>query len=273
MIAGVAGPLRLATTAMGTRFELVIAGGPEAWLRTVGEAALEEIEACHSRLTRFEQDSLLAHIHREAFSHPVRLDADTFALFADALFVQKASGGAFDIDIGRAMDAWGVGDRPDAARASASFVLDSQEFTIRLLRPDVRFDLGGIAKGHAIDLAVRVLHENGVSCALLHGGTSSVRAIGAPPGTGGWRIRLGRSANAHEIELCDRALSVSSPAGDQPTTDGHILDPRTGTSVQSSRLVAVAGPTTRMADAWSTALAVTGERPETLGGEWYTHFG
>ena len=264
--------MRLATAAMGTRFELALAGRSERQLRAIGEAALEEIEQCHRRLTRFEPDSLLSHIHRTAYAQPVRLDADTFALFQDALAVQHASGGAFDVAVGRSMDAWLAGEQQRAASTGPAFTLDPSTFTIQLLRPDVGLDLGAIAKGHALDLAARVLRENDVTCALLHGGTSSVIAIGAPPDAEGWRVRLGRSERAHEILLRDRALSVSSPAGGDAAARGHIIDARTGTSVAPTGMVAVSGPGARLADAWSTALVILGDRPAELGEEWYTYF-
>lgn len=272
MIAAAAGPLRLATAAMGTRFELVLAGRSERQLRAIGEAALEEIEQCHRRLTRFEPDSLLSHIHRTAYTRPVRLDVDTFALFEDALTVQHASGGAFDIDIGSAMDAWVAGEHPESTLRTPAFTLDRSTHTIQLLRADVRLDLGAIAKGHALDLAARVLRENHITCALLHGGTSSVIALGAPPDAEGWRIRVGRGEGARDIVLRDRALSVSSPAGGDAATSGHIIDPRTGTSVAPTCMVAVSGPGARLADAWSTALVILGERPAALGEEWFTYF-
>lgn len=303
-------PVRLATAAMGTRFELVLGGeSPERW-RAAGEAALDEIEQCHRRLNRFASDSLIAHINRTAHSRPVRLDADTFTLFEDALDVQQSSGGAFDIAVGQAMDAWlgGVSRAPvdaphDRANAAApSFELDASARTIRLTRPGTRLDLGAIAKGHALELAARGLREHGVTCALLHGGTSSVVAIGAPPATPGWRIALGRTGRgagvwrerngwraggavehsvggdrATIVVLRDRALSVSSPSGrtmdSGGSVSGHILDARSGAPAPLARFVAVVGPCARQADAWSTAIGVLGARPASLGDEWLTWMG
>ncbi len=261
------GLLRLAVNAMGTRFEIVLAGQPAVRLRAVGEAAIDEIVACHRRLTRFSEDSLLSHIVRTAHERPVRLDADTFALFEDACRIQLASRGAFNI-------AAAGGALPPA------LALDPAARTIRLTRSGTALDAGAIAKGHALDLAARVLRENGVECALLHGGTSSVIGMGAPPGMHGWKIALAapgmRGAHRPEvtIELADRALSVSSTTGPVAWRDAapchHIRDGRNGRTITASRVVAVTGPTARGTDAWSTALAVLGERPASLGAEWCT---
>ena len=70
-------PLRLAVGAMGTRFELVLLAG-RGDLRAAGEAAIDEIETWHRRLSRFAPDSLVSHINREAARAPVRLDRDPF---------------------------------------------------------------------------------------------------------------------------------------------------------------------------------------------------
>jgi thiamine biosynthesis lipoprotein len=259
-------PVRLATSAMATRFELVLGGAPAGTLRAAGEAAIDEIEQCHRRFTRFATDSLLCHIMRTAVRQPVRLDADTFALFADALCVHVASGGAFDISVGSDMDRRrGLvdGDR-DARSRSDAVVLDAAAHTIRLTSR-ISLDLGAIAKGHALDLAVRVLRESGVPIALLHGGTSSVAAIGAPPGEPGWRVAV-RAHAAPVILLRDRTLSVS-------VSSHQLVDGRTGGTVPPRRVAAVTGPTARLADAWSTALAVLGVRPVAMGSEWSAWFG
>ena len=100
-------PLRLAVGAMGTRFELVLLEGRDS-LRAAGEAAIDEIEMWHGRLTRFAADSLVSHINREAARGPVRLDRDTFELLHDAVRVWRESEVAFDITIAPAMTRSGM---------------------------------------------------------------------------------------------------------------------------------------------------------------------
>jgi FAD:protein FMN transferase len=239
---------------MGTRFELVLADESPERHRAAGEAALEEIESCHRRFTRFEPSGLPAHLARSG--GPVPLDADSFALLADALAVWRASGGAFDLTVPR--------------RRMDAIVLDEAARTVRLTAPGLVPDFGGIAKGHALDLAAAVLRQAGVTAAFLHGGTSSAVGIGVPPGSPseparGWRVGLRPGPNAPTVTLHDSAISVSAvwPGNLHPT-----IDPRTGRPLETVRRVAVTGPSARLADAWSTALLVTGEFPATLGAEW-----
>lgn len=252
---------------MGTRFELVLHGDDPIHLRAAGEAALAEIADCHHRFTRFSADSLVSHIQRVAADRPVPLDADTFALFEDALAVGRISGGAFDITVAPLMDG-----ETAPVFAADPILLDRKAMTLRLRAGGVRLDLGAIAKGHALDLAARTLLESRVRSALLHGGTSSVVAIGTPPGADAWRIALAQAPHAEPLCLRDSALAVSTTRGGRPGAAGHIVDPRTGLPVPVGRAVAVTGPSARLCDAWATALVVLGRRPAGLGPEWTTRF-
>lgn len=306
--------LRLATHAMGTRFEAILCGDlPGAGLRAAGEAAIEEIEHWHNRLSAFQPDSLLSHINRHAFGRAVRVDPEVVELLALARRVFEQSGGAFDPAIAPAMrglgfhpaPAWGEVDPsgsmvgancagPDRqasaavcapARATmAEVLLDPAARTVRFGRAGLALDLGAIAKGFAVQRAVDVLRQAGVRSALVHGGTSSVAAIGCAPDGSPWRVRVAGGEVEHEaarggaggacgggpvVELCDRAMSVSAPRGRvivAPASAGeeqltHIVDPRSGRPTAGVRTACVVADDAACADAWSTAIVVLGGRP------------
>jgi thiamine biosynthesis lipoprotein len=246
-------PLRLAVGAMGTRFELVLADGREN-LMAAGEAAVEEIETWHRRLTRFAADSLVSHINREASRGPVRLDRDTFDLLRDAQAVWRDSDGAFDIT---------AAPSASASSGASALQLDPDDWTIAFTRPQVSIDLGGIGKGHALDCAARALRAAGVTSALLHAGTSSIVAIGVWDGNDGWPVEVPTEAGGRVIALRDAAISVSDAGGPVDARRGtpHIVDPRNGQPVIPSVRATVVGPSARLADAWSTALVVCGSAP------------
>src|SRR5688500_6363634 len=270
-----AGERRLATAAMGTRFEIVLAAGAGD-LMAASEAAIAEICDCHARLSRFASDSLVSHLARTAPATPVRLDGETFRLFADAVAVWRASDGAFDITVGPLMAAHGY--KPSAVAAMAcvgtdTIQLHEDRWTVSFRSGGVGLDFGAIAKGHALDLAGAVLREAGVTAALLHGGTSSVLAIGAPERADAWTVAIPVDRGRPIVRLRDSALAVSDPASQ--SGDGgaaHIMDPRTGLPVSRPRRVAVHGPSARLCDAWSTALAVLGEVPDTFPGAYRANF-
>jgi thiamine biosynthesis lipoprotein ApbE len=146
--------------------------------------------------------------------------------------------------------------------------LDEAQRTIRFKREGMALDLGGIAKGHALDLAAAILRESGVRSALLHGGTSTIIGINSTLAGGGadnWPVGLGIEQPGITVKLRDAAMSVSAPHGRTIEMDGtrlgHIIDPRRGAPAGGARLAVVIAPSARLADAWSTALIVLGQRP------------
>ncbi len=282
--------VRLATHAMGARFEFVLIGEREALLRAAGEEALDEITLWHRRLSIFDRASTISAVNARAAHEPVPVDAETFELLNRCAALTERTGGAFDITIGAAMARWGFREASPIGRSTAPSLDDSvprrrdeparplllnpAARTIAFTSPGVAVDLGGVGKGWALDRAASLLRDRGVAHALLHGGTSSAIAIGAPPGADGWRIAVrrpdGDDASAlARVFLRDAALGVSAPHGRtirdaEGASRGHIIDPRTGEPTGGALLAAVVGPSATDADAWSTALIVLGERPDSL---------
>ena len=252
----------LAIHAMGTRFELLFDGA-----REVGESALAIVDECDARYSLFRSDSLLSRINRDAFERPVKVDDDTFELLAACRELRDATGGAFDVCIEPWMRARGFrGGAHEFPSERGTYELDARARSVRFTSSNTALDLGAIAKGHALDLAAEQLRACGVKSAFLHGGTSSVIAIGAPPGERGWRVALASTSGAPIAVLRDAALSVSAPRGRTVLSDGerigHILDPRDGTPVELTSFAAVVGSSARTAEAWSTALLVLAARSD-----------
>lgn len=256
---------------MGTRFEFALVCGEHDG-RAIGEAAMEVVTDLHARWSAFSPDSLVTFINRHAAERAVRLDRDTFEVLRCALDVWRDSDGAFDITVGPLMRAHGFRDatRSEEAIAHApvgsdAIELDERSCSIRFTRPGIAIDLGAIAKGHALDAAAAIVKAHGVEAAILHGGTSTVVAMGSPPGLDSWRVALGKSSDAPVVCLRDAAMSVSSPHGRgvremDGSTAGHVIDPRSRRSAFAADLAAVIGSSAREADAWSTAVLVLGER-------------
>jgi thiamine biosynthesis lipoprotein len=220
---------------MATRFELVLpAAHSAAALAPIGELVMAEIDEWHQRLNRFAPDSWVSHANRTAASAAVRCDEDVWDMLVDAHTVWRESGGAFDITRGH----------------GHALILDPTTRTVRFGEQTMAIDLGGIAKGHAIDCCARLLRANGVTSAFLHGGTSSGIAIGLDPSGQPWHVDF----QASRVPLRDLAFSVSDAQARQ-----HIVDPRSGVPVEATTAsVAVTGPSARLCDAWSTAYVVMG---------------
>ena len=272
---------------MATRFELVLHGENPVALRAAGEEALDEVERLDAQLSLYRPDSELSHLNQSAATAPVRVTPGLFYLLQRAQRLSAESGGVFDITIAPLMRCWGFlgggGQLPDpAALAEAKskvgmnlVVLDEENFTVHFTRPGVMLDLGAIGKGYALERAAEILREAGVHHALLHGGTSTVHALGAQPNGDSWKIAVERPPDPSENEtrpirnailatvpLRDEAMSVSAVWGKSfqagGKTFGHVLDPRTGEPAEGALLAAVALPSATETDALSTALLTAG---------------
>lgn len=281
--------LLLARHAMATRFELVLPGEDPVRLRAAGEEALREIERLEAQLSFYRSSSEINALNARAARESVRVDPRLFRLLQRARELCEATEGAFDITIAPLLRCWGfvdgTGRRPGAAELEAAraivgmqqIELDEDAFTVRFLDEGVMFDLGGIGKGYALERAAGLLEEAGISSALLHGGTSTVVAIGAPPGEEHWKVAIRHPVRAEDhvavVPLRNAALSVSAVHGKAFEADGqlqgHVLDPRTGLPVPGAQLAAVATASATDSDALSTALLVLGrDWLETLHVRW-----
>jgi thiamine biosynthesis lipoprotein len=125
-------------------------------------------------------------------------------------------------------------------------------------------DFGAFGKGYAVDRAIEILREAGVTSALLHGGTSTVFGLGAQADGQPWKIAIENEENRAlgVVALRDESLSVSAVWGKsfaaQGRRFGHILDARTGRPSEQAELAALSLPSAAESDALSTALLVEG---------------
>jgi thiamine biosynthesis lipoprotein len=247
-------------------------------LRAVAGDALDEVDRVDRLMSHYRPESPLSRLNREAASGPVRVEPELYDFVAKCLRYGRVSEGAFDVTVGPLMKAWGLfegdgrvpGDRERAEALAAvgyrHVVLDPAAGTIRFDRPGVALDLGGIAKGYAVDRVVELLRRRKVTAALVNAGGSSIYALGAPPGEAAWDVRIQdpvrRGRVALTVPLNDRALSVSGASGRGFQQDGvfygHIMDPRRGFPVQGPLAVAVLSDTATEGDALADAFYVQG---------------
>lgn len=235
------GPVhRFACRAMGSVFEVLIAGEEPEYARQAAGAAFEELARLEHELSRFDPASDVAAINALGAGESVRVGLATFECLKAAAETSDETAGAFDVAIGALAACWcGRDGQPLApsdedladARARSGMdlvVLNESEHAVGLRVAGVQVDLGGIGKGYAVDQMTAILKDWSLSAALVHGGRSSVLAIGSPPGREGWSVALRspeeRGESLGTVCLCDQSLSGSASApGRAP-----ILDPRRG---------------------------------------------
>jgi thiamine biosynthesis lipoprotein len=253
-------------------------------LRAAGEEALAEVERLDQQLSLYQPTSEIARLNADAAHEWVRVTPALFELLQHAQKLSRETGGAFDITVAPLIRCWGFmgggGHLPQPAAVEEAKAkvgmhlveLDEQNFSVHFARDGVMLDLGAIGKGYAIDRAADRLREAGVTSAILHGGTSTVYAIGTPPETEAWKVAIEYPAENPAdqppvlamITLNNEALSVSAVWGKSfqsgGATYGHVIDPRSGQPVTGAALAAVALPSATETDALSTALLTLGAR-------------
>lgn len=300
-------PVTLARHAMATRFEIVLHGENPAALRATGEEALDEVERLEAQLSLYRPGSEIAQLNARAARQAVRVTPELFGLLEQAQRLHAESGGTFDITVAPLVRCWGfmggqwlaVSDRSDksdwsdvsdgsaggwhpptsapsaaavaAARAVVGMhqvLLDSANRTVRFTNDGVMLDLGAIGKGYAVERTAGILRDGGVTSALIHGGTSTICALGHPPDAEFWRIAVDvagldcSAPAAFTFSLKDESLSVSAASGRQFESGGrfygHVIDPRTGQPTEAALLAAVVLASATETDALSTALLTLG---------------
>jgi thiamine biosynthesis lipoprotein len=263
---------------MATRFELRLEGPDPVRLRAAGQEALAEIERAEAQLSRYRPTSEIAWINARAGRGAVAVDRTVLALLRHCVDLWRRTDGAFDITVGPLLRAWGFvggsGATPDPRARERALVLvgmdglelDEGAGTARLARAGMELDLGAVGKGYALDRAVAALEEHGVAAALIHGGTSSVHAIGWPAGDRVWRVAWrvpGGPAETRCLSPSRPALAVSAVHGKGFAAadgfHGHVIDPRSGAPTRAASSSCVRGRSSLVCDALSTALLVLGE--------------
>jgi thiamine biosynthesis lipoprotein len=263
---------------MGCAYTVVAYGEDTEALQRVVEAALDEVDRIDRLMSHYKPESPLSRLNREAAAGPVAVDGELFDLIAESVRYSRDSGGAFDVTVGPLMKAWGFfrggGRVPSVAELEEvrervgyrHLVLNGAEKTIRFDRPGVELDLGGIAKGYAVDRAVDRLRRAHVAAALVSAGGSTIFGLGAPPGRAGWDVGIQDPAHpdavALTVSLKDRSLSVAGGSEKSFERDGvrysHVMDPRTGRPAHRVLSVAVLAADGTAGDALDDAFLVRG---------------
>jgi thiamine biosynthesis lipoprotein len=264
--------------AMGTVFTVAAYGSDSAYLEEVTHEVFQVIDQLDDQMSNYKPTSELSSINRDAAAHPVNVEPGLFKLLQDSLQYSRDSGGDFDITVGPLMKAWGFfrgqGRLPSKEELAEALkrigyqhiTLNPATRTISFDEPGIEIDLGAIAKGYAVDQAVQVLRDNGITQALVSSGTSSIYALESPPGADGWKISVRDPLDVNKavcvVKLRNLSLSVS---GDYEKffkingkTYAHIMDPHTGMPVENMLSTVVVSPSATDSDALSTSFFVEG---------------
>lgn len=264
---------------MGLPFRIVLYAKSDEQARTSAFAAFARIEQLNGILSDYDPDSELSKLSRTSGSgQAMKVSGDLWSVLKQSQELAERSRGAFDATVGPAVNLWRIArrekkmpDKDELAKAKAAMGwenlrLNSRNHTVELLVPNMRLDLGGIAKGYAVDEAMKILRQHGIRSALIAGGGDM--AVGdAPPGKSGWTVEIAPidSPNAPPkrfVQLKNRGLATSGDVFQRLEIDGqrysHIVDPRTGIGLTDHSLVTIIADNCTTADSLATAVSVLG---------------
>lgn len=271
--------VRLSTRAMACDFSVIMNPGPTEQIEAAG-TALDAIHAAEAWMSIYRENSHFSQLNRKAASHPQPVRGDMFELLQTAQKIHLGTDGAFDMATGVLTRLWRASRQEqripsqmeiEAALALSGMqhlALNPRENSVAFRTPGLLLDPGAIGKGYALDDAALQLMqtEHAPQSFLLHGGHSSLKAIGPHNGHAGWPIGIGNPLFTEQrlgtLLLCDKAMATSGSNiqfyRHEGRRYGHILDPRTGWPVDGMLSVTVLAPSAAVADALSTAFFVMG---------------
>jgi FAD:protein FMN transferase len=264
---------------MGMPFEIVLYAANTNEAAIAATAAFDRVRALNAVFSDYEDDSELTGLSRRSGEvEPVLVSPELWDVLERSQALAERTQGAFDVTVGPYVVLWRrarrQGELPrrdlmELARGRVGYGklhLDPVHRTARLAVPRMRLDLGGIAKGYAMDEALRVLEGHGLNRVLISGGGDLI-AGDPPPGRKAWRIALTPlddpdAPPSGHLLVARRAVATSGDLFQYLEIDGrrysHIVDPRTGLGLTERRLVTVIAPDSTTADSLATALSVLG---------------
>jgi len=238
------------------------------------DKVLEEMERINRLMSPYIEQSQLSKINKYAHEGPVEVDRDLFELIEKSLEVSRLTNGAFDItyaSVGHLFN-YRKEIKPTTEEIAAAkllidyknLVLDKTQLSILFLKQGVKIDLGGIAKGFAVDQSIQHLQDLGIKHALVSAG-GDTRLLGDRHGRA-WLVGIRDPANTEEVivmlPLQDEALSTSGDYERFFVEDGkkyhHIIHPTTGYSASEVRSASILASDSTTTDALSTSIFVMG---------------
>ncbi len=262
---------------MGMEVRMVLYAPEEAIARRAARAAFDTIAVLDGTLSHYRADSELTRLCRRAGGPPVPVSEHLFRVLKQAHALARRSDGAFDVTVGPYVALWRTARRTGVLPSAAALqradslvgwtLMDLKEAgrRVQLARPEMRLDLGGIAKGYVLDRARAALAAHGVERALVEAGGDLV--VGAPPpGRAGWTVEVPHATSPgrgrHVETLAHAAVATSGDAVQYVEIEGtrysHVVDPRTGLGLTRHYPTTVIAPDGLTADGLATTIGVLG---------------
>lgn len=259
--------IRRARPLLGTFVEIEASGASRSDLNTGIDAAFDAVALAHRLMSFHEPESDVSRLNREAGTRPTRVHAWTYRVLETAVDFHRRSGGAFDVSVAPALQAMGLlpSSEDKFVRMAGEQPTDVIELLpdnlVRFRSAGVSIDLGGIAKGFAVDRAVEVLQQARLSNGLVNAG-GDLRAFGPEPRVIHLRDPREPSRSIGQVEVKDGALASSARrfdliGGGQPGSSA-VINPQTQQAAGSIDGATVRAPSCMIADALTKIVMISG---------------
>jgi FAD:protein FMN transferase len=259
--------VRRARPLLGTFVEIEVAGAARLELDAAIDAAFEAVARVHRLMSFHEDDSDVSRLNREASHQPVKVDTWTFQVLQIAVEMHRQTKGIFDITVAPTLQALGLLPRLED---EASIETEAQSFdaiellpenTVRFRHPEIRIDLGGIAKGFAVDRALEALRGFNVKNGMVNAG-GDLAAFGPDPQTVHIRHPCDPRRLVCAVEITGEALASTArrfdPFQSAETTGSAIIDPATAKPVHTIEGTTVRARSCMVADALTKIVMISG---------------
>jgi thiamine biosynthesis lipoprotein len=259
---------------MGTEISVYLWHDDPATARQAVEAIFSEVARLDQLMSTYIEESQISRINQNAAEGPVDAGDELFELILRSLDISLLTRGAFDItydSVGQHYD-FREGTRPDESTIAEEIQridyrlveANRNDRSIRFLQPGVRINLGGIAKGYAVEQGIAIARRYGVRNARVTAG-GDTRLLGDRLGQP-WMVGIQNPRNTEEvavtIPLEDEAISTSGDYERFFIEDGeryhHIIVPSTGTPAGEVHSATIIGPDAVITDALSTSVFIMG---------------
>ena len=269
---------------MGTFARIVAVAANSDKARSSIQAAFAEIEKVDELMSDYKSDSEISNVNKVGFKQAVEVSESTYEVLQRSMEFSKLTGGAFDITVGPLVDVYRSAEKNGAAPSKEQIAqakmkvgfeklqLDDENRTVKFAVDGMRLDLGGIAKGYAIDKAVEAMQKCGASGAMVDIG-GDIRCFGTPPkGRDHWLIGvqdpnvtnddIGTGGLLSTLKLTNAAVATSGGYRRFVLIEGkkysHIIDTDRGSSASELASVTIISKDAITADALATAVSVIG---------------
>jgi FAD:protein FMN transferase len=264
--------IRRAQPLLGTFVEISVAGATRSEMDAAVDAAFAAVAKVHRLMSFHDVQSDVSRLNRKASTHVVPVHPWTFAVLAAAIDFDRRSSGIFDIAVAPVLQEMGllppVHDDPSSTAPiprSIEVVELLPDRRVRFQYPGVRIDLGGIAKGFAVDRAIAVLRRRGTPSGVVNAG-GDLAAFGPHP----HRVHVRDPRDPRRLicrtTLTAEALASSGGAFDRSAQamGSIVIDPRTRAPVRSIAGATVRAPSCMVADALTKLVMIAGEDASAL---------